>query len=50
MGLGTEERGVIDFLSGGGAMGAWIRAFDWAPTYLGPISVLPQIVRTAVSL
>ncbi len=30
MGLGTEERGVIDFLTGGGATGARMRAFDWS--------------------
>jgi len=30
MGLGTEERGLIDFLTGGGATGARMRAFDWS--------------------
>ncbi|AGY58500.1 ATP-binding protein [Gloeobacter kilaueensis] len=38
------------FLAGGGEMGERIRAFDWAGTPLGPVSVWPQSLRTAASI
>ena len=38
------------FLSGGGEMGALIRAFDWSQTPLGPITQWPQSLRSAVSI
>src|SRR5690606_10328938 len=50
----TNERGtLIDplaFLTGGGEMGAHIRAFDWAETPLGPIDQWPQSLKTAVRI
>ena len=38
-----------DFLSGGGEMGALIRAKDWSATPLGPTHGWPQSLRTSVS-
>lgn len=38
------------FLSGGGEMGALIRAFDWASTALGAPSGWPQPLKTTVRL
>ena len=40
----------IDFLKGGGEMGARIRAFDWASHPLGPPEGWPQPLRTALRL
>jgi PAS domain S-box-containing protein len=37
-------------VSGGGAMGAAIRAFDWSRTPLGPIARWPHSLRTVVRL
>ncbi len=39
-----------EFLSGGGTVGAMIRALDWSATPLGPISTWPQSLRTSVSI
>src|SRR5579872_762660 len=39
-----------DFLSGGGQLGAMIRAYDWANTELGPIEHWPHSLRTSVSI
>src|SRR5215472_7523078 len=36
--------------SGGGEMGALMRAFDWPQTPLGPVSEWPQSLRTAVRI
>lgn len=36
--------------SGGGEMGALMRAFDWSQTSLGPVSQWPQSLRTAVRI
>jgi len=38
------------FLSGGGEMGARIRAHDWAATPLGPPETWPPALRTALSI
>ncbi len=38
----------IDFLAGGGDMGAGMRALDWAATPLGPPSEWPQSLKTIV--
>ena len=38
------------FLTGGGEMGALIRAYDWAATDLGPSERWPQPLRTAIRL
>src|SRR5262249_34359545 len=37
-------------LTGGGEMGARIRAFDWSTTRLGPTEKWPQSLRSAVSI
>ncbi|HEV2854116.1 MAG TPA: ATP-binding protein [Thermoanaerobaculia bacterium] len=39
-----------DCLSGGGEMGARMRAFDWSQTPLGLVEGWPQSLRTAVSI
>src|SRR6185437_13190795 len=39
----------LDFLAGGGEMGARVRALDWSKTPLGPISKWPQSLKTSVS-
>jgi signal transduction histidine kinase len=39
-----------DFLQGGGAMGALIRAYDWSTTPLGPPGGWPQPLRTVIRL
>uniref|UniRef100_UPI000B14454D GAF domain-containing protein n=1 Tax=Aquincola tertiaricarbonis TaxID=391953 RepID=UPI000B14454D len=39
-----------DFLSGGGSMGARIRAHDWSASPTGPPGAWPQLLRTALSL
>jgi signal transduction histidine kinase len=36
------------FASGGGAMGARMRAFDWAATPLGPMAEWPSALKTSV--
>ena len=38
----------LDFLRGGGEMGARMRAFDWGSTPLGPPETWPQSLRTIV--
>jgi hypothetical protein len=39
-----------DFLAGGGAIGARVRAHDWAATPLGPLEAWPHPLRTAVGM
>jgi hypothetical protein len=39
-----------DYLSGGGDMGALMRATDWSRTVFGPPDTWPQSLRTAVSI
>ena len=39
-----------DCLSGGGEMGALMRALDWSQTPLGPVASWPQSLRIAVSI
>lgn len=41
---------AFDFLSGGGEMGALIRAFDWSSTPLGPPARWPQSLRTVLDI
>ena len=41
---------ALNFLNGGGEMGAIIRAYDWASTPLGPPGAWPQPLKTAVRL
>jgi PAS domain S-box-containing protein len=45
----TAPRGA-DFLTGGGEMGARMRAHDWSASPLGPPETWPQSLRTTVSL
>src|SRR3712207_9087919 len=40
----------LDFLSGGGEMGALIRAHDWATTPLGPADGWPSALKTLVGV
>ena len=40
----------LRFLSGGGEMGALMRAHDWSSSPLGPPATWPQTLRTAVRL
>jgi len=40
----------LNWLSGGGEMGALIRTMDWSATSLGPLESWPQSLRTSVSL
>ncbi|MDB5394357.1 MAG: sensory box histidine kinase/response regulator [Rhodospirillales bacterium] len=40
----------LDFIAGGGEMGALIRAHDWSLSSLGPPQAWPQSLRTAVRL
>jgi PAS domain S-box-containing protein len=40
----------LNWLDGGGEMGALIREMDWSATPLGPLAGWPQSLRTSVSL
>ena len=42
--------GAAEVLSGGGEMGALVRAVDWAATPLGPLGGWPRSLITAVTL
>jgi PAS domain S-box-containing protein len=44
------ELSALGFLSGGGEMGALIRAYDWASTPLGDPQTWPQSLKTAVRI
>ena len=46
----TANVSAPDFLSGGGELGALIRAHDWASSPLGPPSIWPQSLRIAVRI
>jgi PAS domain S-box-containing protein len=46
----TENQPGLDFLSGGGEMGALMRALDWSHSSLGPPSTWPQPLRTIVRI
>ena len=39
-----------DVLTGGGEMGALMRAVDWSTTAVGPVVGWPQSLRTALSI
>ena len=47
---GTSESPELSFLSGGGEMGARMRAFDWSTSPVGPVAEWPQSLKTAVSI
>jgi PAS domain S-box-containing protein len=40
----------LDLMSGGGEMGAYMRAHDWSRTTFGPVSRWPQSLRTALRI
>ncbi|MDT3718709.1 ATP-binding protein [Pseudomonas oryzihabitans] len=40
----------VDFLAGGGEMGARLRTYDWSESPLGPPSLWPQSLRSALSI
>ena len=46
----TNAEARSEVFSGGGEMGARIRAFDWSKTPMGPISTWPQSLRAAVRI
>jgi signal transduction histidine kinase len=46
----TVQQATPPFLSGGGEMGALMRAFDWAATPLGPPDGWPAVLKTTVRL
>lgn len=41
---------TIDFLKGGGEMGALTRSHDWGRTAVGPPELWPESLRTTVRL
>lgn len=47
---GFPRRDALSFLTGGGEMGALIRAYDWGSTLLGQPETWPQALRTTVRL
>src|SRR5579872_2275667 len=49
-GRGANAPTGLDFLRGGGEMGARMRAMDWARTPLGPIESWPQSLRSPLSM
>ena len=42
--------GSPEFLSGGGEMGALMRAYDWTRSPLGPLAHWPDALKMAVSI
>ncbi len=46
----NQAKDSLEFVTGGGEMGALIRDHAWASTPLGPLSAWPQSLRTAVRL
>jgi signal transduction histidine kinase/CheY-like chemotaxis protein len=40
---------TLDFMAGGGRMGALMRARDWSSSPLGPVETWPQSLRTTIS-
>jgi PAS domain S-box-containing protein len=45
-----SQQTALDFLQGGGEMGARIREFDWSTTSLADPAAWPQSMRTAIRL
>jgi signal transduction histidine kinase/DNA-binding response OmpR family regulator len=48
--LNDSRPKTVEWLVGGGELGARIRALDWSRTPLGPLEGWPQSLRSAVSL
>jgi len=49
-GHGVHAPTSLDFLSGGGEMGALMRRFDWSSTAMGLPEAWPQSLRSAISI
>jgi PAS domain S-box-containing protein len=49
-GAGSDTYAAVDFLSGGGEMGARMRALNWERTALGPREQWPQSLKTIVRM
>ena len=47
---GDGSTQIPEFLSGGGEMGALMRAHDWSATPLGPPETWPQSLRTVIRI
>jgi PAS domain S-box-containing protein len=47
---GTNGEAREEVFTGGGELGARIRAFNWSSTPMGPISTWPQSLKTAVRI
>ena len=48
--VASSGAGSLDFVAGGGEVGAYLRAKDWAGTSLGPIENWPAELRMAIRL
>lgn len=46
----ADSTSALDFLAGGGQMGAAMRSYDWAATPLGPAHLWPQSLKTTVRI
>ena len=46
----TSAESTYELLSGGGEMGEFIRAYNWASTSIGPIESWPQSLLTTLSI
>ncbi|WP_207486109.1 ATP-binding protein, partial [Arenibaculum pallidiluteum] len=46
----ADRSSVFGFLTGGGELGALMRAHDWPLTPFGPVETWPQSLRSAVSI
>ena len=45
-----RDAGLLQFLQGGGELGALIRAKDWSTTPLGPSDTWPQSLKTTLGI
>ena len=50
IGGGAPRESIRDFLSGGGELGALMRAYPWETTPLGPPESWPQSLKMAVRI
>ena len=46
----APDKHELEFLSGGGFTGAYMRSLDWSRTSLGSVESWPQSLRTSVSI
>ncbi|HEX6217196.1 MAG TPA: PAS domain-containing protein, partial [Vicinamibacterales bacterium] len=46
----SKDSGLLQFLQGGGEMGALIRSKDWSATPLGPSETWPQSLKTTLGI